>query len=78
MATYNTSPDLESDIRENKDIAHDESVGDGYHEPVEWSFTRIIAVAALCIAYVGMFLYFQASHTSGFHCKKKILWWIFC
>ncbi|KAL2064448.1 hypothetical protein VTL71DRAFT_4942 [Oculimacula yallundae] len=63
MATYNENPDLENSIAEKKDITHNEFAGDGVYEPVEWNFTRVIAVAALCIAYVGsqVILYFVSS-----------------
>ena len=51
MAISNHSPDLERSSQDEAEIVLDE--GEGYYEPVEWNFTRIVAVIALCIAYVG-------------------------
>ena len=67
MATTDqTAPthDLEQNSSNEKfDTKHDENLElghtDGDHVEMKWTFTRVIAVAALCIAYVGMFSKFS-------------------
>ncbi|KAK0109126.1 hypothetical protein ONS96_002953 [Cadophora gregata f. sp. sojae] len=61
MAKSNHTPDLERSSQEKNEVALDE--GDEYQEPIAWNFTRVVAVIALCIAYVGsqVILYFVSS-----------------
>jgi hypothetical protein len=57
MAARDDSRDLEqSSDHEKADFGHNENVNDGEYEHVEWTFTRMVAVAALCIAYVGKYI----------------------
>ena len=54
MATTHSDPhDLESSSHEKREVIEDEDAREKSHGVGKWTFNRVVAVTALCIAYVG-------------------------